>query len=128
MAHHNRTQPKDWLRYAEDNETHPGDLDNKDIIDEVLISIFKDEKSYTGEESVEISCNPPCPQKLFVTLGVAWSDSCAHERVQEHAHVRSRPQSQVHMHLLMRVHAFFFMRGRTSFVYLTLAYMLSFCF
>ena len=32
-------------------------IDNKDIIDEVLISIFKDEKSYTGEESVEISCH-----------------------------------------------------------------------
>ena len=32
-------------------------IDNKDIIDEVLISIFKEEKSYTGEESVEISCH-----------------------------------------------------------------------
>jgi len=30
--------------------------DNK-IIDEVLVSIFKDSKSYTGEETVEISCH-----------------------------------------------------------------------
>ena len=28
-----------------------------DIIDEVLVSIFKDTKSFTGEESVEISCH-----------------------------------------------------------------------
>jgi len=30
---------------------------NKKIIDEVLLSIFKDGKSFTGEESVEISCH-----------------------------------------------------------------------
>jgi len=30
---------------------------NKKIIDEVLVSIFKDDKSFTGEESVEISCH-----------------------------------------------------------------------
>ena len=32
-------------------------LDGKNIIDEVLLSIFKNNKSYTGEESVEISCH-----------------------------------------------------------------------
>ena len=31
--------------------------DNQDIIDEVLVSIFKDNKSFTGEESTEISCH-----------------------------------------------------------------------
>ncbi|NOZ35651.1 MAG: tRNA uridine-5-carboxymethylaminomethyl(34) synthesis GTPase MnmE [Chlorobi bacterium] len=31
--------------------------DNKEIIDEVLISIFKAPHSYTGEDSVEISCH-----------------------------------------------------------------------
>ena len=32
-------------------------LDGKNIIDEVLLSIFKNKKSFTGEESVEISCH-----------------------------------------------------------------------
>ena len=31
--------------------------DNNKIIDEVLVSIFKESKSYTGEETVEISCH-----------------------------------------------------------------------
>jgi len=31
--------------------------DNTKIIDEVLVSIFKDGKSYTGEETVEVSCH-----------------------------------------------------------------------
>ena len=31
--------------------------DNTKIIDEVLVSIFKNRKSYTGEETVEISCH-----------------------------------------------------------------------
>ncbi len=32
-------------------------IDNSKIIDEVLISVFKDNKSFTGEETVEISCH-----------------------------------------------------------------------
>ena len=32
-------------------------LDNNAIIDEVLISVFKGKNSFTGEESVEISCH-----------------------------------------------------------------------
>ena len=32
-------------------------LDGENIIDEVLLSIFKNNKSFTGEESVEISCH-----------------------------------------------------------------------
>jgi len=30
---------------------------NSEIIDEVLISVFKDGKSFTGEESAEIACH-----------------------------------------------------------------------
>ena len=32
-------------------------IDNKSVIDEVVISIFKNPKSYTGEDTVEISCH-----------------------------------------------------------------------
>tara|TARA_B100000214_G_scaffold324278_1_gene261185 strand:+ start:5131 stop:6480 length:1350 start_codon:yes stop_codon:yes gene_type:complete len=32
-------------------------INNKNVIDEVLISIYKKNKSFTGEESVEISCH-----------------------------------------------------------------------
>lgn len=32
-------------------------IDNENIIDEVLVSFFKAPKSYTGEESIEISCH-----------------------------------------------------------------------
>ena len=32
-------------------------IDNRNIIDEVLVSIFKGSKSFTGEETVEISCH-----------------------------------------------------------------------
>ena len=32
-------------------------INNKKVIDEVLISIYKNNKSFTGEESVEISCH-----------------------------------------------------------------------
>ena len=30
---------------------------NKEVIDEILVSIFRGKKSFTGEESVEISCH-----------------------------------------------------------------------
>ena len=46
------------IRYAKSHTIHFGTiLDNTDVVDEVLISIFKGEKSFTGEESVEISCH-----------------------------------------------------------------------
>ena len=32
-------------------------IDGKEVIDEVLLSIFKNPKSYTGEDSIEISCH-----------------------------------------------------------------------
>ena len=32
-------------------------INNKKVIDEVLISIYKNNKSFTGEESIEISCH-----------------------------------------------------------------------
>ena len=48
--------------------------DNTKIIDEVLVSIFKDGKSYTGEETVEISCHGSTfiqnkLLQLFITQG-----------------------------------------------------------
>jgi tRNA modification GTPase len=43
---------------AKSHTIHFGTIsDNNKIIDEVLVSIFKDRKSYTGEETVEISCH-----------------------------------------------------------------------
>ena len=32
-------------------------IDGEDVVDEVLISIFRNPKSYTGEDSIEISCH-----------------------------------------------------------------------
>lgn len=45
-------------------------LEGNDIIDEVLITFFKEGKSYTGEESVEISChgNPVISNKIIQEL------------------------------------------------------------
>lgn len=48
--------------------------DSNKIIDEVLVSIFKDGKSYTGEETVEISCHGSTfiqnkLLQLFITQG-----------------------------------------------------------
>ncbi len=43
---------------AKSHTIHFGTIsDNNKIVDEVLVSIFKDGKSYTGEETVEISCH-----------------------------------------------------------------------
>ncbi|MBT7727017.1 MAG: tRNA uridine-5-carboxymethylaminomethyl(34) synthesis GTPase MnmE [Flavobacteriales bacterium] len=37
---------------------HFGDfIDDKEVVDEVLVSIFRGSKSFTGEESIEISCH-----------------------------------------------------------------------
>ncbi len=51
-------QPKNLLE-ARPNTIHFGKIldENKDIVDEVLISIFKTPHSYTGEDLVEISCH-----------------------------------------------------------------------
>ena len=32
-------------------------IDNKDVVDEVLVSVFQNPNSYTGEDTVEISCH-----------------------------------------------------------------------
>jgi len=46
------------IKKAKSHTIHFGTIsDNTKIVDEVLISIFKDGKSYTGEETVEISCH-----------------------------------------------------------------------
>ena len=53
----NEVFSKDLLK-ADSHTIHFGSiLQNKKIIDEVLVSIFKNSKSFTGEESVEISCH-----------------------------------------------------------------------
>ena len=37
---------------------HFGDfIDDKEVVDEVLVSVFRGSKSFTGEESIEISCH-----------------------------------------------------------------------
>ena len=43
----------------ESHTTHFGTVSSKngELIDEVLVAIFEDGKSFTGEESVEISCH-----------------------------------------------------------------------
>ena len=46
------------LEKVKSHTIHLGDIkDGEDIIDEILISIFKENKSYTGEETIEISCH-----------------------------------------------------------------------
>ncbi len=46
------------LTKALPNTIHYGHIkDNEDIIDEVLVSVFRTPHSYTGEESAEISCH-----------------------------------------------------------------------
>jgi tRNA modification GTPase len=60
---------------AKSHTMHFGTIsDNNKIIDEVLVSIFKDRKSYTGEETVEISCHGSTfiqnkLLQLFITQG-----------------------------------------------------------
>ena len=46
------------LRNADSHTIHFGEIvKNSDLIDEVLVSIFRGPNSYTGEDSVEISCH-----------------------------------------------------------------------
>ncbi|MFT7344675.1 MAG: tRNA modification GTPase [Lentimonas sp.] len=47
------------LKNAESHTAHFGLIkkENGDIVDEVLLTVFKENKSFTGEESVEISCH-----------------------------------------------------------------------
>ena len=62
------------LNNKNSHTTHFGLLrDNKgEIVDEVLITIFHEGKSYTGEESVEISCHgsPYILAKVLELLGM----------------------------------------------------------
>lgn len=52
-----RAKNKADLREQKSHTLHFGDIVDDHIIDEVLVSIFKDKKSYTGENTVEISCH-----------------------------------------------------------------------
>ncbi len=57
--------------HAESHTIHFGNIiDGGDIIDEVLVSIFRAPKSYTGDDAVEISCHgsPFIQQKIIELL------------------------------------------------------------
>lgn len=52
----NAKKPNFKLSDSNSHEIHFGDLiEDENVLDEVLVSVFKDSKSYTGEPSVEIS-------------------------------------------------------------------------
>ena len=54
----NELFPSKNLEAAAGNTLHVGLLQNSDqLIDEVVLSVFKSPKSYTGEDVVEISCH-----------------------------------------------------------------------
>lgn len=53
----NKIFSKDILNSVSHKIYYGSIIDNNKIIDEVLVSIFKGKKSFTGEESVEISCH-----------------------------------------------------------------------
>jgi tRNA modification GTPase len=54
-------------------------IDNKNIIDDVLVSIFRAPHSYTGEDSVEISCHAsPFIQKRIMELLIRNGALAAH--------------------------------------------------
>lgn len=49
---------KKWLSDQESHTVHFGNFEvNGKVIDEVLVSVFRNPHSYTGEETVEISCH-----------------------------------------------------------------------
>lgn len=60
------------LSNKESHTVHFGVFKNKEaeIIDEVLVTLFKQGKSYTGEESIEISCHasPFIQQQILTTI------------------------------------------------------------
>jgi len=63
--------PSKNLHQQESHTLHVGLLRNeKEILDEVVISLFKNPKSYTGEDVVEISCHgsPFIQEKIINTL------------------------------------------------------------
>ncbi len=62
---------KSALSKAKSHTLHYGTIhDNGDLIDEVLVSIFKAPNSYTGEDVIEISCHgsPYIQQKIIELL------------------------------------------------------------
>ena len=60
-----------------------GDIRSGDeIIDDVLVSIFREPHSYTGENSVEISCHAsPYIQRKILELLIQWSSTCTSRRI-----------------------------------------------
>ena len=69
------------LTEVKSHTIHLGDIiENKNIIDEVLVSVFKDPNSYTGENVVEISCHGSVYVQqeilqLFLKNGVRHADA-----------------------------------------------------
>ncbi len=69
------------LTTVKSHTVHLGDIiENKNIIDEVLVSVFKDPNSYTGENVVEISCHGSVYVQqeilqLFLKNGVRHADA-----------------------------------------------------
>ena len=59
IATTNKLFPSKNLEKAKTHTIHYGTIEeeNAHIIDEVLISVFKEPRSYTGENTVEISCH-----------------------------------------------------------------------
>jgi tRNA modification GTPase len=47
---------------------HLGHIDGSKILDEVLISVFKGPNSYTGENTIEISCHGSPIQQQIIQL------------------------------------------------------------
>lgn len=67
-----RAKKKDFkLSDSESHQLHFGDiLDHESVLDEVLVTVFKDKKSYTGEPSIELSlhASPYILQKTLELL------------------------------------------------------------
>ncbi|MBA23031.1 MAG: tRNA uridine-5-carboxymethylaminomethyl(34) synthesis GTPase MnmE [Flavobacteriales bacterium] len=66
-----KTRSGEKLIFQKSHTVHLGEIrDGKSIIDEVLVSVFKNPNSYTGEDVVEISCHgsPYIQQQIIKIL------------------------------------------------------------
>ncbi len=65
-----KTRSGKLMKDQQSHTVHLGEIvENDNIIDEVLVSIFKSPNSYTGEDVVEISCHgSPYIQQQIITL------------------------------------------------------------
>ena len=49
-------------------------IDNQKTLDEVLVSIFKGPNSYTGENTIEISCHGSTYIQQQISPAITWAD------------------------------------------------------